>query len=256
MDKQNKYSKIASQLLKHRIAHKKFTALEPSLQVDSIEEALCVHEQMILQRNDSVGGWKCLLPINEHQLIIAPIFSDSINRGSHCELFADKSLARVEPEIAFFLGKDLIAKADGYSVEEIDSALKSCHMALELMQNRYMENTEISFYEKLADCLVNQGLYIGPEIDKQLAFQASEISINIAQDELKQSFNGKHPNELPQKPLYWLINFMTKRGYSFKAGQAIITGSYAGIVEVDFDKKTEIEYVGLGQYSVQFKAIM
>ena len=56
-------------------------------------------------------------------------------------------------------------------------------------------------------------------------------------------------------PLYWLINFMSKRGTDFKAGQAIITGSYAGIVEVEFDKQTEIEYVGLGKYNVEFKTL-
>lgn len=253
MDKQKKYAQVAFELLKHRVAHKKFSSLEPALQLNSIEEALKVHEQMIWQRKDAVGGWKCLLPINDKQLVVAPIFSDSINEGNHCSLIADKDMARIEPEIAFVLGENLVAKSDGYSVEEINAAIKSCHMALELMQNRYVENSNVSFYEKLADCLVNQGLYIGPEIDKQAAFQANEMIINVTQNNDKQSFAGKHPNALPQSPLYWLINFMTKRGYSFKAGQAVITGSYAGIVDVEFNQKTEIEYVGLGKYSVEFK---
>ena len=48
---------------------------------------------------------------------------------------------------------------------------------------------------------------------------------------------------------------MSKRGTSFKKGEAITTGSYKGIVEVDFDKPTEIAYEGLGSYSVEFKEI-
>jgi 2-keto-4-pentenoate hydratase len=45
---------------------------------------------------------------------------------------------------------------------------------------------------------------------------------------------------------------MTKRGVSFSAGQAFITGSFAGIVEVEMNQSTEIEYQGLGKYQVTF----
>ncbi len=48
---------------------------------------------------------------------------------------------------------------------------------------------------------------------------------------------------------------MSKRGISFKAGQAIITGSYAGVVEVEFNSVTNINYVGLGNYQVTFNEI-
>ncbi len=128
-------------------------------------------------------------------------------------------------------------------------------MALELMQGRYADGIDVPFNEKLADGLLNQGLFIGPEISKSDAYNASKINITVKQGEQKQQFAGTHPNTLPQIPLYWLINFMSKRGSSFKAGEAIITGSYAGIVEVAFAQPTEIEYENLGKYTVEFKAI-
>ncbi|GAL12160.1 hypothetical protein JCM19233_3152 [Vibrio astriarenae] len=47
---------------------------------------------------------------------------------------------------------------------------------------------------------------------------------------------------------------MTRRGTDFAAGEAIITGSYCGIVEVEFNKPTTIDYAGIGAYQVTFTA--
>ena len=48
---------------------------------------------------------------------------------------------------------------------------------------------------------------------------------------------------------------MTKRGTTFKKGEAFTTGSYAGIVELDFNKNTDIEYIGLGHYTIVLNEI-
>jgi len=256
MTDNSKFSQAATQLLKGRKAGTKVPRLDEKNRPCCIDDALAIQDQMVALRQDLIGGWKCLLPPAQNQLILAPIFADTIYRGARCKLFADNKKARIEPEIAFILSKDLPARQEDYSYSEIDDALLGCYMALELMQDRFAENSAVDFYEKLADCLVNQGLFIGPEIDKALAYQASTITINVAQGENRQTFAGKHPNQLPQNPLYWLINFMSKRGTDFKAGQAIITGSYAGIIELSFDLPTEIEYAGLGKYPVEFKELI
>ena len=255
MTNSSKFSQAATQLLSRRVAGTKAARLDAKISPNSIDDALAVQAEMIMLRSDSIGGWKCLLPPAENQLVVAPIFAQTVNRGEICKLFADNKMARIEPEIAFVLAKDLPAQQEDYSQAQIDDALEGCYMALELMQDRFAENSGVEFYEKLADCLVNQGLFIGPKIDKALAYAASEITINVSQAQSRQTFSGKHPNQQPQNPLYWLINFMSKRGTAFKAGQAIITGSYAGIVEVQFDRQTEIEYVGLGKYTLEFKAL-
>lgn len=255
MSNSAKFSQAATLLLNGRTAGTKAGRLDMQFRPASVEEALTVQAEMIKLRPDPVGGWKCLLPPAEDQVVVAPIFAQTINRGAVCELFADNQMARIEPEIAFVLGKDLPARQKDYTQAEIDDAVEGCYMALELMQDRFAEDSGVEFYEKLADCLVNQGLFIGPQIDKALACAAGEIMINVSQADNKQTFKGRHPNQLAQNPLYWLINFMSKRGTSFKAGQAIISGSFAGVVEVKFNMRTEIEYAGLGKYAVEFKEL-
>ncbi|MDR9827388.1 hydratase [Vibrio sp. FNV 38] len=246
------FNLAASELLSRRVAGTKAPRLESEQRPNTLEDALKIQSSMIDLHSDKVGGWKCLLPLAEDKFVVAPIFADSIQQGETCALFADNNAARVEPEIAFVLNKALPAKEEGYSEEEINEAIGSCHMALELMQARFADDSGAEFYEKLADCLVNQGMFIGPEIDREKAFAAAKIDITVTQEEQVQTFAGVHPNALAPTPIYWLINYMTRRGTDFQAGEAIITGSYCGIVEVEFNKPTTIDYAGIGQYQVVF----
>ncbi|SBS63502.1 hydratase [Vibrio atlanticus] len=249
----NVFRQAAEELLSRRVAGTKAPRLDEQYRPNNLEDALKIQSSMIDLKSDKVGGWKCLLPLAEDKFIVAPIFSGSVQQGEVCELFADNDVVRVEPEIAFTLVKSLPANQEGYSEEQINDAIGSCHMALELIQSRFADDSGAEFYEKLADGLVNQGLFIGPEIDREKAFTSAEINIEVTQGEQVQAFAGKHPNSLPQTPIYWLINTMTQRGVSFEAGEAIITGSYCGVVEVEFDQLTTVRYDELGEYEVIFK---
>ena len=76
-----------------------------------------------------------------------------MQQGEVCELFADtgsvsgKEVVRVEPEIAFVLAKPLPANSNGYSKAQINDAIGSCHMALELIQSRFADDSGAEFYE-------------------------------------------------------------------------------------------------------------
>lgn len=244
----------ATELLNRRDNDVQAGCLADMMRPNDLEQAFAIQQAMVTLSGQAVGGWKCLLPISPEQLIAAPILANTVQQQTAtCVLKADKGLARIEPEITFILGHDLPAKADGYSDDEIEAAIASCHMALELMKSRFSESANESFYEKLSDCLLNQGLYIGPELDRAKAYQASEINITVSQHGKTRTFAGVHPNASSYKAVYWLINYMSKRGVDFTQGQAIITGSYAGIVDVDFDAPVDIEYEGLGSYQITFK---
>ena len=244
------YQQAATELLSRRVADTKAPRLNEEFRPKSIEDALNIQAELVKQHTDTVGGWKCLLPPSDEKKVVAPIFSKTVQRGETCELHKDLNVARIEPEICFVLSKDLPANTSGYTSEQINDAIGSCHMALELMQLRYAADSNYEFLEDLADCLMNQGLFIGPEIDREKAFSANLVEINITQDEKTQTFAGKHPNAAPLKPIHWLIDFMTRRGTSFKAGEAITTGSFCGIVEVEFNKLTTINYANIGEYQV------
>lgn len=247
-------TQAAKELLSRRVAGTKAPRLAEDIRPTDLEQAIEIQKEMMTQNPAGVGGWKCLLPFDD-KVIVGPIFADTVQRGDICKLFADNGVARIEPEIAFVLKADLPAKEEDYTEAEIEAAIGSTHMALELMQSRFAEDSEAEFPERLADIMLNQGLYIGPEISREAAYKAANIQLSFTQNGETRELDGVHPNPLPQLPVYWLINYMSKRGVSFKAGEGIITGSYKGIVEVDFDTETHIKYEGLGEYKVTFKAL-
>lgn len=248
-------AQAAEQLFLRRQNKLQGARLDESIRPSNIEESLAIQAAVTELSGEVVAGWKCLLPLAEDQFIVAPILGEAIIDQTVCPIITDAERARFEPEIAFVLGADLPARAEDYSDEEIDDAIGRCHLALELIKGRFEASSEPDFYEKLADCLTNQGVYIGPEINKTDAYQAASVAITVTQNQRKTSHGGKHPNGLPATPIYWLINYMSKRGISFHKGQAIITGSYAGVIEAELDTICEIVYERLDTISIEFQAI-
>lgn len=249
-----KFKLAAQRLLDLRQQSEKFEGFDERLKPQNWQDSINIQKQMIDLADAQVAGWKCLLPPNEQKVVMGPIFSHQVHSGDVCALRADNGKARTEPEIAFILGQDLTAEHGTYSDEDVFSAVKECRMALELMEERLAPSVRTDFNQRLADVLMNQGLYLGPIVDKKQAFELSEVAIEYTQNGQVTQKSGKHPNGKASASLSWFVNFAIGQGFELKAGQAIITGSFAGIVEQDFGP-SKISYQGIGEYSVEFKPL-
>jgi len=239
----------ANALLARRESNQKGDALPASCRPTNLEDALAIQAATVAASGKKIAGWKCLVPLNPAQIIVGPVLEGTVQTGETCLVKpTEPGKTLIEPEIAFVLGADLPARETAYTEAEIDAAIGSAHMALELLQRRYAPNDDLIFADRQADCLLNQGIFVGPEITKAQAYDAGEIKLSIDDTH----YDGKHPNLSAHTPVYWLINYMSARGISFEKGQTIITGSYAGAIEVPV-KTTDIAYEGFGQYQVAFK---
>lgn len=252
----------ATLLVDRRISGNQSDRLPEKCRPQNLEQALMIQaavtEQWCERMDDSVGGWKCLLP-PEDKLVVGPIYTRTIDSVAPVSLWAKTTAegdrARIEPELAFFFGQDLPPRAEPYAPADVDAAIARTHMALELINSRYADPASCEFPEMLADGLVNQGLFIGPEIDSASARAASSFTITMtcANGEVIER-QGQHPNTHPRAPLYWLAEFLRSRGEGIVAGQAVITGSYAGVIEVPLHTDIQIAYAGLGNMQVSFTA--
>ena len=241
----------ASELLARRESNEKGGILPAACRPTNFEDALAIQAATVKASGKKIAGWKCLVPLNPEQIIVAPVLEGTVQQGGTCFVKpTEPGKTLIEPEIAFVLGTDLPARSEGYTDAEVDAAIATTHMALELLQRRYAPHDDLIFADRQADCLLNQGIFVGPEITKAQAYDAAEIKLSI--DDA--SYEGKHPNLSAQAPIYWFVDFMSKNGLNLEKGQAIITGSYAGAIEVPI-KSTEIKYEGLGKYNVEFKTL-
>jgi 2-keto-4-pentenoate hydratase len=217
---------------------------------------------------DAVAGWKCALPSADKTVIgaiyeatvqvqsVATVIENELaNTVSVCLLHPDsEELARVEPELAFELAKDLPPQSTRYTNAEIDMAIGKTRLALELIQSRYDDPVQATFFDALADGLVNQGLWLGPEINVSATTNLSGFELRLSSDKgLAEVIAGCHPNTNPRAGLYWLVNFLSEQGIGLRRGQHIITGSYAGLLKLPMGEKITICCGDLATYTIQFE---
>jgi len=250
----------ASILTERRMNGSQGDRLPETARPQNIDHALkiqaAVTDQWCEKMDDSIGGWKCLQPPEhtQNRIVVAPIYTTTMNSVSPVSLWRKDNLARIEPEIGFVFGKNLPARSEPYTPAEVDAAIARTHMALELMHCRYADTSDCEFPEMLADCLLNQGMFVGPQIDSNLAKTKGEMLIKVTVNGETKDYQGKHPNLAPRVGLYWLAEFLRQQGQGIIAGQTVITGSFAGIIEVPLNQDVKIEYENLGEMTVRFLA--
>src|SRR5438552_16865947 len=101
----------ARQQVAARLARRPGARLAESCRSRVIQTALAIRRRVGELLHFDVGGWKCSLPIPDKAAFMAPIYAPTITSASPCSVLAEGAKARVEPEIAFVLGRDLKPRA-------------------------------------------------------------------------------------------------------------------------------------------------
>jgi len=218
----------------------------PLLPVDlrptSLAEAFAIQQWLFIELELPVVGWKAGLPGPE-KWVLAPIAS--VQQGELCLFEQQSEQYSIEPELAFLLANDLPARNEPYSEAEIKAAIAATHLALELIIRPYKADVGAEFLDQLAAGLFNQGLYIGPALVSD-GFP-EEFELGVQYSDQQHQFAAKHPTQDPLLPLYWLVNHLSAQGIGLKQGQWVITGSYAGVIQVPAGKPLQLQFGDFGQ---------
>lgn len=239
-------------MIARRHSAKQGPRLPDALRPLDLEAGWQLQQEVTHQLGQPVGGWKASLP-SAGKLVAAPIYQPVISREALCAVSfpAGADTVKVEPELAYVLAQDLPPRDQPYTEAEIDAAIGAVHAALEICASRYIAHTGLPFAELLADGIVNNGLWLGPALGApDVAAFALRWQV---QGEPAQSAQARHPDGHPRAPLYWLANFLRERGIGLQAGQAVITGSYAGVLTLPLGKRTQFDYAGLACFEVEFR---
>lgn len=208
------------------------------------DAALAIQRRTLELLGAKAGGWKCGIP-TPNGVMLAPITASTIFRASPCVVPGPK--ATIEPEIAFVMGRDLPPRGAAYTDGEIRDAILEPRFVLELLDTRFANKGEASFFEILADCYNNWGLFVGPAVPNALSLPLESLHATIATPTTT-IFDGvrPHPSGHPLKPFIWLARYLNGCGHGLKAGEIVTTGSYAGIVEVPIGQALRVELEGIG----------
>jgi 2-keto-4-pentenoate hydratase len=243
----------ATTLAQRRREGSQGAVLDAACRPTAIDTALAIQQQVARELGTRAGGWKCGLP-NGERITLGAIHADTIFSSSRCPVWARNGTVRIEPELAFVLKHNLPARPTPYTPADINAAIGSAHLALELIDCRYAGDAQPGYFDLLADGLYNQGVFLGPAVDLATALAAEQIDITLDRgDGTFEQLAGKHPAGFPAAPLYWLVEWMRQRGEGLQAGMPVITGSYAGTIEVAINTPVQIAYRGLGALDVRFE---
>ena len=220
------------------------------------DAALAIQARVTELLGVPIGGWKCSVPTPSRPVPLAPIYAPTIVLSSPCPILPIAGQARIEPEIAFVMARDLPGRDTPYTEAEVRAAIREPHLVLELIGPRYTDPAATTFPEQLADSIANQGLFVGPAVPNALdrPLDAMAIAIDAAGRSLH-AVQGKHPDGHPLRPLVWLVNFLAQRGEGLTAGQMVTTGSYCGVVDVPLETLLTVRYGELGTLSVRFEPL-
>jgi 2-keto-4-pentenoate hydratase len=247
----------ARHLLAARRARQSGARLARSCRPTELEDAFVIQRRVQELFGVETGGWKCSAPTAERAIACAAIFAPTIARASPCPVITSGGVVRIEPEIAFVLGRDLPYRAAAYGEAEVRAAIAETRLVLELLDSRYADPAAVSFAELLADHVSNQGLFIGPLLPDGLRRQLDGFAIAVETlSATLHARDGRHPDGHPLRPLVWLANFLASRAEigGLKAGAIVTTGSYAGALEVPIGTPLRVRFGNLGAIDVEFTA--
>ena len=229
--------------------------LPEGIRPPDLESALVIQSRVIALLTETVGAWKCGLPTEARAINVAPIFGSTVFRTSPCVIAVTGAIARIEPEIAFVMGRDLPKRETPYTEEEIRSAIAEPRLVLELLGGRHANSATSSWPEMLADFVHNQGLFVGPTFEGGLDADLEAFAVTIRTPAgVLSTHAGRHRDGHPLRPMYWLANFLAGRDEGLHAGQLVTTGSYAGAIEVPINTPLTISFGDLGTIDIELRA--
>jgi len=226
--------------------------LPEPIRPEEIESALKIQRRAIDLLGQEVGGWKCSLPPAPGRINCAPIVKPSIVQTSPCAIDVTGASARIEPEVAFVMARDLPRRGTAALAEsDVRAVIGETRLVLEILGTRYADPASASWLEMIADCVQNQGLFLGPVLPQGPDTPLAGFPVTVrASGRTLSTHDGRHGDGHPLRPLVWLANFLRERGERLRSGQVITTGSYAGALEVPLATPLTITFGALGRMQV------
>ena len=188
----------------------------------TIEDAFQAQDQVVAALASPPIGWK-VIEMPSGEVIFAPLLASGIVPPGGTWKVSGGAPAGIELEIAFHMGADV---APGASASQILDAVASANVVFELCQSRFAEPDTLPQHIKLADCILNAGLVLGPKFEGWRTTDLKGVKGRLLVDGkvLKEGMSVD-----PIRAIQVLAPAMAARGKKLAKGQTVITGSLIGM---------------------------
>lgn len=244
--------KLTEILLNHRASGVLVADLPEGIAPQTAEEAYLIQNETVAALG-RVGAWK-VQPLPETgQPFAAPILASNVIPNNAELRSADFPSLGIEVEIAIVLNRDLAALPQGYTAADMQSAIGSVHLALELLASRFVDRKKVPQLTGIADLQHSGGVVLGEAMASSAMPEFSQQAIQLEIDgTVVASTTGNASTQNVLGALAWLANHASARGLPLKAGDIVITGARLGPVDLT-GSKVQANAAGFESVSVTFR---
>ena len=197
----------------------------------SLEESLTIQDAVHAKINEEVGAWKAGMPPGYYGRYYKSVTQKS---PGHFRMSDFRNHPQIEGEVALRLGQDLPSRDTPYSKEEIEAAIETVVMTIDMCDTRwycdpsYWPPSGSDIVKAAADFANAGAIVIGDEIPGWRDIDLAEFPVAIYYDgNLVASRIQGQPFSQMVAGLHWAANFLSQRGFGFQKGLTITTGSIA-----------------------------
>jgi len=251
-------SQLADQLARRRLAGQLIDALSDSAELDetaAYQVQALLHDRLSKAGQGTVAGFKigCTTPIMQDYLNIdhpcaGGVMSATVARERGEFAASAQGRIGVECEIAVTLGQELSPASAPHDQHTVRAAVASCHAAIEIVADRYVDFTRLGAPFLIADDFFNAGCVLGSaQADWQgldLAQLNGQLWVN---GELRGSGCGADILGHPLAALAWLANRYAELSWTLPAGCFVLLGSVVQTQWLQAGDTVKIALDGLGE---------
>jgi 2-keto-4-pentenoate hydratase len=220
----------AELMLAARRERRPIESLPEKLRPNTLAEAYRLQD-ILISTLGAVGGWKvgAASPTAVPTCAPMPILGGFAGNNATVALHFSR-LRGVEAEIAFLLGKDLPARDEPYTRDEVVAAIASAHPAIEILESAFDNPDNVDRFSAVGDLLSNGGFAYGAAFpgwrDVDFAQESAAIVVDGAVRVEAKGSNSAGTDLL--RLVVWLANEGRFRTGGLSAGDWITTGSWTG----------------------------
>jgi 2-keto-4-pentenoate hydratase len=163
---------------------------------------------------------------------------------------ADFLLPRIEPEIAFWLAKDL--KGPGITTDAVLAATRGVSPALELVDSR-IAKWQIKLPDTIADNASSARVIVSEQIVPLDGLDLAAEAVMLIRNGVEVgSGNGAAVLGHPAEAVAWLANKLAEYDIAIAAGQLVLPGAMCAAATVAAGETYRAVFTTIGEVSVRF----
>ena len=224
--------------------------LPEAMRPPAAEQAYLIQRGIMAELGD-IGGWKVGFNPATEVFTCAPLPRTGV-LPSPAAIGPDCDMRGIEAEIAVTMSADLPPRTAPYTEAELRAAVESAHPAIEVLQTRYVDLSQVDPLSALADSLSHFALVVGPAMPhwRNVDLLHETVRVKVGGAEVKRRTANPAGAMLPL--LVWLANEGARWAGGLRAGQVVTTGSWTGADTVPAGQVAQVVFAHMGAAEVAF----